>query len=100
MSRVIALAFIEPQLPTLTEQPPHGEGWLHEVKHDGYRTMLAILRGTVFAYSRNGFDWTNRYPGIVKAAAQCLMARSLSKMLMAYPISIDCKPRSKREAVS
>jgi DNA ligase D-like protein (predicted ligase) len=70
MSRVSALAFIEPQLPTLAEHPPQGDGWLHEVKHDGYRTMLALLGGTAFAYSRNGFDWTDRYPGIVRAAAQ------------------------------
>ena len=31
------LRFIEPQLPSLVEQPPEGKHWIHEVKHDGYR---------------------------------------------------------------
>jgi len=39
------LRFIPPQLPSLTDQPPEGADWIHEVKHDGYR-------GTVRAYTR------------------------------------------------
>jgi bifunctional non-homologous end joining protein LigD len=64
------LGFIEPQLETLIDQPPFGEDWIHEVKHDGYRTQLVIERGAVRAYTRNGFDWSERYPGIVRAAAK------------------------------
>jgi DNA ligase D-like protein (predicted ligase) len=70
MSRVGVLLFIEPQLPSLVDQPPEGAEWLHEVKHDGYRTLLAISRGQAIAYTRNGFDWTDRYPGIIAAAAR------------------------------
>jgi DNA ligase D-like protein (predicted ligase) len=71
MSRVPnRLGFIPPQLPTLTDQPPEGANWIHEVKHDGYRTLLVIERDTVRAYTRNGFDWSDRYPGIVQAAAK------------------------------
>jgi DNA ligase D-like protein (predicted ligase) len=70
MSRVPFPGFIPPQLPTLTDQPPEGEGWIHEVKHDGYRTMLVIDHGTVRAYTRNGYDWSDRYPGIVASAAK------------------------------
>ena len=44
-------------------------GWIHEVKHDGYRTLLVVERGKAHAYARNGFDWTDRYTGIVGAAA-------------------------------
>ena len=68
MSRVPRLGFIEPQLPTLTDQPPQGANWLHEVKHDGFRTILVIDRGTVRAFTRNGHDWSGRYPRIVAAA--------------------------------
>jgi bifunctional non-homologous end joining protein LigD len=64
------LSFIEPQLATLVDHPPHGEEWIHEVKHDGYRTLLVIEKGDVRAYTRNGFDWSERYPGIVRAAAK------------------------------
>lgn len=70
MSRVTALSFIEPQLPSLVDQPPEGTEWMHEVKHDGYRTLLAVQRGNVLAYTRNGFDWTDRYPRIVEGAAR------------------------------
>ena len=69
MSRVAALTFIEPQLPSLVEQPPEEE-WVHEVKHDGYRTLLAVQRGKVVAYTRKGYDWTDRYRGIAAAAAR------------------------------
>jgi bifunctional non-homologous end joining protein LigD len=48
------LEFIAPQLPSLADQPPPGAGWIHEVKHDGYRTMLLVERGQARAYTRNG----------------------------------------------
>ena len=64
------LGFVEPLLLTSTDQPPQGSNWIHEVKHDGYRTLLVIERGTARAYTRNGFDWSDRYPDIVSAAGQ------------------------------
>jgi hypothetical protein len=33
------LRFIEPCLPSPADRPPSGPGWLHEIKHDGYRLM-------------------------------------------------------------
>ena len=36
------LKFIAPLMPTLVEQPPEGDGWIHEVKFDGYRSQLII----------------------------------------------------------
>jgi len=36
--------------------PPEGEGWLHEIKHDGH-PLLAIIDGDdVKLISRNGHD--------------------------------------------
>ena len=64
------LEFIKPQLATSADQPTPRAGWIHEVKHDGYRTLLTIERRKAHAYTRNGFDWTERYPGITKAAAK------------------------------
>src|SRR4026208_2049336 len=60
----------QPQLATSVDHPPPRAGWIHEVKHDGYRTVLIIERHKGRAYTRNGFDWTDRYPGITKAAAK------------------------------
>ncbi len=53
------LRFIEFQQPTLVEAPPEGDGWLHEIKYDGYRTELLIERGKARAFTRRGFDWTD-----------------------------------------
>jgi hypothetical protein len=64
------LGFIEPQLLTSVDQPPQGDEWLHEIKHDGYRTLVVVDGGDARAYTRTGLDWTKRYPGIVNAAAK------------------------------
>jgi bifunctional non-homologous end joining protein LigD len=39
------LGFIEPQLPSLVDQPPDGKHWIHEIKHDGYRSIVIVERG-------------------------------------------------------
>src|ERR1700745_242064 len=64
------LEFIKPQLATAVDHPPPRAGWIHEVKHDGYRTLLIIERRKASAYTRNGFDWTGRYQTITNAAAK------------------------------
>jgi bifunctional non-homologous end joining protein LigD len=42
--------------------------WLHEIKYDGYRIRVERERDRVRLFSRNGYDWTDRYPWIVEAA--------------------------------
>jgi ATP-dependent DNA ligase len=44
---------------------PAGKDWLHEIKHDGYR-MIVQRDGKLF--TKNGHDWTHRYPLIVESA--------------------------------
>jgi bifunctional non-homologous end joining protein LigD len=63
------LRFVEPQLASPVDEPPEGKHWIHEIKHDGYRSQLVIERGQVRVFSRNGHDWSDRYPSIVRAAA-------------------------------
>jgi bifunctional non-homologous end joining protein LigD len=63
------LGFVKPQLPTLVEAPPVGDGWLHEIKHDGNRTLVLIEDGRVRAFTRNGHDWTDKYRRVVACAA-------------------------------
>ncbi|PJK29918.1 DNA ligase D [Minwuia thermotolerans] len=63
----MALEFIEPQLATLVDDPPEGEEWLHEIKYDGYRIQAKIKDGEVRLISRNGKDWTDRYPDVAGA---------------------------------
>lgn len=45
-----------------------GPIWLHEVKHDGYRMLVIRENDRVRLLSRNGTDWTKRYPWIAEAA--------------------------------
>ena len=39
------LSFIDFQLPSLADAPPEGDGWLHEIKRDGYRTQIIVEGG-------------------------------------------------------
>jgi bifunctional non-homologous end joining protein LigD len=51
------LGFIKPQIPTLVERPPEGKQWIHEIKHDGYRSLLLVERSKARVYTRNGLSW-------------------------------------------
>ncbi|HEU5218823.1 MAG TPA: hypothetical protein VFU23_09195, partial [Gemmatimonadales bacterium] len=63
-------AFIDLQLATLVDTVPDGPGWLHEVKFDGYRVECVLDRGRARLFTRNGNDWTARFPGVAEAAAK------------------------------
>ena len=60
-------AFIIPAAPTLRDRPPKGEAWLHEVKFDGYRLQLHKDGTNVCIFSRNGADFSGRFPAIAYA---------------------------------
>jgi hypothetical protein len=64
------LRFIEPQLASSVDKPPEGKHWIHEIKHDGYRCQVLLERGQARVFTRNGYDWSDRYPSIVRAAAK------------------------------
>jgi len=66
----VPAAFIHPCKPTVAERPPSGEGWAHEIKHDGYRLQIHVRDRRVRLYTMNGSDWTKRYPRIVDEAAR------------------------------
>ncbi|MER8465988.1 ATP-dependent DNA ligase [Mesorhizobium sp. M1396] len=62
------LKFIEPLIPTLVEKPPEGDGWLHEVKFDGYRSQIVRDEDGVRIFTRRGLDWSAKYRDLVDAA--------------------------------
>jgi bifunctional non-homologous end joining protein LigD len=70
-------AFREPQLCTLVDSVPSGSGWLHEVKYDGYRALVAIGGGKAKVYTRSGLDWTDKFAAIADAAADLPVASAL-----------------------
>ena len=69
------LGIIEPCLPSPTKAPPSGPGWLHEIKHDGFRIMARRDSAGIRLITRNGNDFTDRFP-IIVAAVTALPAKS------------------------
>ncbi len=62
-----AAAFIEPCLPSPADKPPSGSKWIHEIKHDGYRLMARRDPVGIRLLTRNGNDWSARFPLVVEA---------------------------------
>lgn len=58
---------LEPELATLVKTTPEGEGWLHEIKFDGYRAFARLELGTARMLSRRGKDWTDRFRSLADA---------------------------------
>jgi bifunctional non-homologous end joining protein LigD len=64
------LDFIAPQLCESLDRPPSAEGWIHEIKFDGYRVQMRVVDGEVTLKTRKGLDWTAKYPAIAEAAGR------------------------------
>ncbi len=60
---------VDLQLATLVSAAPRGDEWIHEIKFDGYRVLCEIKEGAARLMTRNGKDWTDRFPQVAKAAA-------------------------------
>lgn len=58
---------VQPQLATLVEEVPPGEGFLHEIKHDGYRLLAWLDKDGARLVTRKGLDWSSHYPDVVDA---------------------------------
>jgi bifunctional non-homologous end joining protein LigD len=67
--------FVEPCLPSPAKRPPAGPNWLHEIKHDGFRIMARRDGVGVRLFTRNGHDFTARFP-LAAAAVAALPGRS------------------------
>jgi bifunctional non-homologous end joining protein LigD len=63
-------AMLWPTLATLVDSTPAGDGWIHEIKFDGYRMVCRIDHGDVHIYSRNGKEWTSTLPSLVAPLQQ------------------------------
>src|SRR5205814_7706217 len=51
---------------------PTGDGWLFEVKWDGYRALAYVRGGDVTLISRNGIDLTQRFETVAKEVAKAV----------------------------
>jgi len=83
--------FVEPMAATLVDDVPEGRDWLFEMKFDGYRALAATSGANVRIYTRNGQDWTAKFPGIAGAVARLDLDGAL---LDGEIVAIDEKGRS------
>lgn len=58
---------VKPMLCTLVDEPFSKEGWLFEIKWDGYRAIGAKKGSSVELYSRNDLDFSDHYPQVAEA---------------------------------
>ena len=52
----------DPCIPTRGATVPDRPEWIHEIKHDGYRLIVQREGNRVRLFTRNGHDWSSRYP--------------------------------------
>jgi bifunctional non-homologous end joining protein LigD len=77
LRRSLPAGFILPAQPIERTIPPAGADWVHEIKHDGYRMIVRKAGDEIRLFTRNGYDWTGRFPAIA-AAAERLKADSFT----------------------
>jgi len=73
--RTRPLGIIEPCLPSPAKATPSGPGWIHEIKHDGFRIMARHDTAGVRLITRHRNDFTDRFP-FIATAVKALPARS------------------------
>lgn len=67
-ARWLLPASLQPQLAMLAANAPKGDGWVYELKLDGYRVLTRVDgTGEVHTFTRNGLDWSKKLAGTVKA---------------------------------
>jgi bifunctional non-homologous end joining protein LigD len=84
------------QLATLVDSPPDGPQWLHETKFDGYRLLGYRAGGAACLRTRNGKDWTNKFPHIHQALKKL---RAESAVLDMEAVVLDADSKSSFQAL-
>jgi bifunctional non-homologous end joining protein LigD len=89
-------AFQPVELATLVDHVPPGNGWLHEMKFDGYRCLIAVGCRRARAFTRSGLDWSDKFAPLVAAAAK-LPVRSA--LIDGEAVVLDSEGRSNFQAL-
>jgi bifunctional non-homologous end joining protein LigD len=99
LAAILKSAF-EPCIPTGGTPVPDWPEWLHEIKHDGYRLIVQRHGKRVRLFTRNGHDWSDRFPLITEAAlrnrnsSSVIDGEAVCSALMGDRISTACTPAS------
>ena len=76
-SALAPAAFIDPCLPSRAVKAPSADGWIHEIKHDGFRLQIHVRSARVRLYTMTGVDWSERYPWIVEDVVRLKIAHAI-----------------------
>ena len=89
-----AFRFIPPCSPICAKEVPAGDGWLHEVKFDGYRVQAHKVGSRVVIYSRNGHDFTQRFPSIAELLRELPVKAAVldGEVVAATPMAVQSSP--------
>ena len=89
----------DPCIPTKAAKVPDRPEWIHEIKHDGYRLIVQRDGKRVRLFTRNGHDWSDRFPLIIEAA---LRNRNTSFVIdgEAVLLGVDGRSRLQRPALA
>jgi bifunctional non-homologous end joining protein LigD len=79
------------QLARLVDHVPAGNDWLHEMKFDGYRCLIAVGGGKAKAYTRSGLDWSDKFRPVIAAAASLKVG---SALIDGEAVVLDAKGKS------
>jgi len=73
---------------------PAGAAWLHEVKFDGYRVQVHKVGSRAVIYSRNGRDFTERFPSSRSCCTSCQskLPCSTVRLWLAMPMDVRTSP--------
>jgi len=89
-------ASLDAELATLVDAAPEGDEWVHELKLDGYRLLCRRDGKTVRLFTRNGNDWTDRFPTLAEAL-RALPVKSV--VLDGEAVVLDAEGRSSFQAL-
>lgn len=67
----------EVQLAKLVAAPPEGDGWLYEVKYDGYRILAFIEGNTARLLTRGGNDYADRFAAVANSLLDFAAGRAM-----------------------
>ena len=59
--------FLEPMLCRAVSELPQGSAWSYELKFDGYRGLGLRSERRSRLFSRNGHDFSQRFPTVARA---------------------------------
>ncbi|HEX4032601.1 MAG TPA: DNA ligase D [Terracidiphilus sp.] len=73
-------SFVSPQLASMGKSSPNREGWVHELKLDGYRIQARVQsegQASVGLLTRTALDWTDRMRPVADALASLEIRNAL-----------------------